>query len=131
MTLRAIAAWIESHPDARVDRVNLDLMMGTAEVTGYGVRNAEDLASRAVRLGGRWEKQAGDYGLFTLRQEILPGVFYRLVANREDVCERVQTGEKTVTERDPKAVAALPGVTRTVPVYEWRCGPILAARESA
>jgi hypothetical protein len=130
VTLRAIAAWLESHPDAVANNVTLDPYTGSA-VRDYGVTDAADLADRARRIGGRWTKQADDYGLFKLRQEIVPGVFYELVANREDVCERVQVGEEAVTEPDPVAVEALPKVERMVPVYEWRCEPILAHSASS
>lgn len=128
--LRAIAAWMDSHPDAEIDQVSLDRVslerVLASTVRCYGVKDAADLADRARRIGGRWAKEADDYGLFRLRQEIAPGVFYELIANREDVCERVQVGEETVTEPDPVAVGALPVVERVVPVYEWRCDPILA-----
>lgn len=126
--LRAIAAWIDSHPDANVDAVSIDTVLGPATVRYYGIRDAVDLADHARRIGGAWQKDADDVGLFRLRQEIAPGVFYELIANREDVCERVQVGEETVTEPDPSSTTAvkLPMVERVVPVYEWRCASILA-----
>lgn len=128
VTLRAIAAWMDSHPEAEIDAVTLDVVVGRNTVRYYGVKDAADLADRARRVGGRWAKETDDVGLFRLRQEIVPGVFYELIANREDVCERVQVGEETVLEPDPSSTTAvkLPMVERVVPVYEWRCDPILA-----
>jgi hypothetical protein len=59
VTLRAIAAWLESHPDAVADSVTLDPFLGST-VRDYGVTDAADLAARARRIGGRWTKQAND-----------------------------------------------------------------------
>lgn len=49
---------------------------------------------------------------------------------REELCERVVTGVREVTEEvpDPEALAAVPkvAVTKTVEDVEWVCRPILA-----
>ncbi len=55
---------------------------------------------------------------------------------REEVCERVVTGTREVTESvpDPEAMKEVPivEVTKTVEDVEWRCRPLLAAeREPA
>lgn len=54
-----------------------------------------------------------------------------VLAHREQVCERVVTGTREVTETvpEPAALAAVPKVTltRTVEDVEWVCRPLLAA----
>jgi hypothetical protein len=54
---------------------------------------------------------------------------------REEICERVVTGTREVTEEvpDPEALAALPlvEVTRTEEIVEWRCGSLLEPAVSA
>lgn len=37
------------------------------------------------------------------------------------LCKKVETGTREIVEPDPDLVAELPTVTRTEPVYEWRC----------
>jgi hypothetical protein len=122
--LRAVAAWLESHPEAKVDSIHLDPLVKQYKVCCYGVAGKADLAARARAIGGHWTKHAdSESGLFRLMQEIAPGVFYELIASQSSVCERVHVGVKLVTEVAPDA----PTVERTVPVYEWRCGSILEA----
>jgi hypothetical protein len=52
-----------------------------------------------------------------------------VLASRKDVCERVQVGEETLTESIPDPSVEVPTVevTKTVPVYEWQCSPLLAS----
>ena len=54
-----------------------------------------------------------------------------VLASRDQVCDRVVVGTKTVTEEvpDPEALAAVPTVTQTREVEEikWVCRPLLAA----
>jgi hypothetical protein len=133
--LRALAAWLDSHPE--FEPYSIDTGGPTVVAHHYGVRDASDLADRAMALGGRWEKRTGGLldDLFTLRQQVAPSVFAELTGDRESVCTRVVTGSRTVEveEPDPAAVAALPKVTRTQVIedVEWRCEPLLAHAEPA
>lgn len=58
-------------------------------------------------------------------------VLLHVYVNREEICERIVTGTREVSEEvpDPEALAAVPKVTvtKTVEDVEWRCHPILAA----
>lgn len=58
-------------------------------------------------------------------------VHVTVTAGRDEVCERVITGTREVTEQvpDPEALKAVPlvEVTRTVEDVEWRCRPLLDA----
>lgn len=84
VTLRAVAAWLESHPEADVHRAHFDVLTGSA-LHCYAVRDGADLAARAEAIGGDWTEQIDeDVHLFRLRQEIVPGVWYELITNRED-----------------------------------------------
>lgn len=123
MTLRAVAAWLESHPEVDVHEVALGHYV-EQRVSVYGL-DADRMGKLAREIGGRWDKHVDEL-LFTLKQEIAPGVALELTASRERVCERVVTGTTIVTEPDPEALAAVPTVTREVETFEWRCAPLLA-----
>ena len=47
--------------------------------------------------------------------------------DRDEICERVVTGTKTVTREVPDPDAPKISVTETVEEVEWRCRPILPA----
>jgi hypothetical protein len=57
------------------------------------------------------------------------GLVLVATANRNEVCERVVTGAREVTEEvpDPEALAAVPkvSVTKVVEDVEWVCAPLL------
>ena len=61
----------------------------------------------------------------------LHGLNVMMIAQRDEVCTRVVTGAREVTEEipDPEALAAVPKVTvtRTEELVRWDCKPILAA----
>ena len=125
VTLRAIAAWLESHEEiaARIHEISLgEYGYNCAQI--YGL-DADDMAHLARAIGGHWTKHADE--LFSLRQEIVPGFSLLLTGARDRVCTRVVTGTTTVTEPDPEALAAVPKIEREVETYEWRCEPLLAA----
>ena len=129
VTLRAIATWLESHPEIEAYSIHLadhDYGTGPVRVNVYGVGSPERMAAIATSVGGRWEKRFTD-SQFHLRQQIAPDAVVELTAMRSDVCQRVVTGTTTIEEPDPDALAAVPKVTREVETYEWRCEPILAA----
>lgn len=123
--LRALADLIEANPElnAHVDRIY-----------GFHPKSAEAQAAIAragLRHGAKvekdvWEKQHN----IVLKWG---PVHVHALADREDVCERVQVGEETVTSTvpDPTVVVPTVEVTETVPVYEWQCRPLLAAEGGA
>jgi hypothetical protein len=119
--LRALADLIEANPQLNA---NLD------RIYGFHPNSAEAQAAIAragLRHGAKvdkdvWEKQHN----IVLKWG---PVHVHALASRETVCERVQVGEEKVTSTvpDPAVVVPTIEVTETVPVYEWRCAPILAA----
>jgi hypothetical protein len=85
------------------------------------------LVRAALRVGGAVTKGVrGKY--FDLFLRFGP-VKVQFIADRDDVCERVVTGTREVTEEvpDPEMLAAVPKttVTRTEEVVEWKCRPLL------
>ena len=98
------------------------------------------MAATARALGGRWRKQTRDYAdvgggsYFDLAGALL-GLKIQLTAARGDVCERVVTGVREVTEivPDPELLAAVPLIEVTRPVEEvrWVCGPLMASAADA
>lgn len=98
----------------------------------------EDLARwiRAMKArGARITKDYGSDEWATVRVEAkFPADVSALgtvtaLASRSDVCERVEIGQRTVTETvpDPELVADVPlvEVTRTVTDYRWECSPLM------
>lgn len=88
-------------------------------------------ATAAARAGLPVAKQAmgtGDalYGIKITFAETLRIAVY---GDRDEVCERVVTGTREVTEEvpDPEALAAVPKVvvTKTVEDVKWICRPLL------
>lgn len=129
--LRALAAFIEANPQlANYFQYSLQTAGINAHLDDEDkLRQQATIARAALRTGAtvdkdineRWHNVILHFG--TVRVEVL--------AYREEVCERVQVGTETVTTlaKDPAALAAIPEVevTEEVPVYEWKCKPLLDA----
>lgn len=75
--------------------------------------------------GGRYDKD--ESGSSLLLDGMCGGLPVRIWVQRDAVCERVQVGEKTVEYEAQPAREAMPARTETVPVYEWKCAPLLDA----
>jgi hypothetical protein len=93
-------------------------------------------ARAALKHGAKITKSAGgdDGKYFDVTASWGP-VTAKAWTMREQVCERVVTGVKTVTETvpDPEALAAVPTVevTHEVETVDWVCKPLLAAETTA
>lgn len=123
--LRALAGWLDQNPE--IAPYSIEVPGEQLRVNVFNVRGRDHLADLMRTVGGRWDKHHNEEAdLFHVTQEILPGVTLSLTVWRSEVCERVVVGHRTVEEPDPEQVAALPKVSRTVEVVEWRCGPVLA-----
>lgn len=127
-SLHRIVDWLATHPDVKPHTIGIDEAGVTARV--YGIGSRDKLVAMARAIGGRWDKREGDT-LFTLRQQVGENAHVELTVWREQVCERVITGQVTFEEPDPALVAALPTVTRTVDTVEWRCPPHLLGDQAA
>lgn len=123
--LRKLADMIEDNPEV-AKFADLDRLYA------FHVTNAADqatIARAALKHGAKVDKHISEQ----LHNVLLSwgAVSAYVLASRGDVCERVVVATREVTEEvpDPEALAAVPTVTvtRTEPVTEWRCKPILAA----
>lgn len=128
---RALADLIEANPQLASDlylQNFLAMPLHNPKVTDQRARLAE-WATAALGQGAKFTKRVDkdhfsgivDFGPFSIE----------VLADRDEVCERVVTGTETVTKKvkDPEALAAVPEieVTEEVETVEWVCRPLLAA----
>lgn len=119
--LRMLADLLEQHPELMKPH-------GAIQVIPLGERQCrEQLAAWARALPGRKDKEITDQ--FANLVGSLRGLKVKVVAYRDEVCERITTGVEIVTKtvKDPQALAAVPEieVTEEVEQYEWVCRPML------
>ncbi len=129
--LRALADMIEANPDV-VEHINwtfdgINVPVWTKEAVQVLARAGA--ASRIKVTKHQGDKYAG-VDLYFADQ-----VSLHVYVKREEVCERIVTGTREVTEEvpDPDVLAAVPkvAVTKVVEEVTWRCMPLLAAEVSA
>ena len=80
VTLRAIAAWLESHPAARVDTIHFDAadrQVQPASVRGYLAGDDPSIEVRLADIGGEWVRDGRAF-----EREITPHAIYRLTDAR-------------------------------------------------
>ncbi len=126
--LIAVAAMMRANPDLaehfqwQVDRVLVPA--GNRQMVAAYAR-AGAAHARATVTKHQDDKYAG------VDLKFGPRVRLHVYVAREEICERIVTGTREVTEEvpDPEYVANAPivQVTKTVEDVEWRCHPILAA----
>jgi len=105
--LRAMADWLEDHPQDPNGSVTLNLFP-----------NDRDALLKAIQGVGRVEKQAIDKWYY-LRKRFSSHVTIEWNQSRESVCERVVVGTKTIAAEPEKIIPAKP--ERVEEVVEWRC----------
>ena len=121
--LRAAADFYEQHVDVKLP--------GDTGINNYIVNTKEDARVIIKALGSCKKKYDDVY--FHISKEISPGFTLRFVLTRDNVCEKVQVGTKSVPEhvipaepaREEKVVLA-----REEPIWEYRCPSILASDDS-
>lgn len=124
--LRDLADALDAHPEIPLPttpffaRIHPPTDLDDERKREYARRRAAEIA-RAIP--SKVDKQA--FGsVFSLSAKFGP-ISVDFDFNREQVCERVVTGTRTVTEEepDPDAMAQVPKrtVTREVEDVEWRC----------
>lgn len=130
-TLRAVAEFIEQHPDLPVPLVTIyDHRPEEAELDWFLTINgrADDEADQKAKataivrgIGGKWDKEPfGDTMSFRRKHD---GLNLSVQVERAAVCERIVTGTETVTIA---AVEAQAERTEERELVEWRCEPLLA-----
>lgn len=123
--LRVLAEMFEANPDLAAG-----FAWSLGEIRDFVDRDMVIRFTRAaLRHGAMVDKHfSGNYA--GVRAKFGP-VEVTAFADRDEVCERVVTGTREVTEQvpDPEALKAVPlvEVTRTVEDVEWRCRPLLDA----
>lgn len=120
--LRMLADLLEARPELLVPH-------GPLSVVPLGERESrEQLAAWARALPGKKDKEINDR--FANLVGSLRGLRIKVVAYRDEVCERVVLGTETVTEMvpDPEALTAVPQIAQvtTREIVEWVCRPMLA-----
>jgi hypothetical protein len=130
--LRSMASFIEQNPELakgfrytlQTAALNLHMQHDrdpVAQLAEYAKAAARHGATVTKDIDDQFHNLIIDFG----------GAKTRVIAYRNEVCERVVTGAQTVTKtvQDPDALAAVPTVevTETVETYEWVCKPLLAA----
>lgn len=128
--LRAVADLLDQHPDIEQPYITTHVT-GRVSLNWYlNGRDDERAEAAAIvkAIDGGWERGEADYSgpLATWRQE-RDGLALHVQVTREAVCERIVTGEETVTI---PAKPAEPERTETREVVEWRCQPLLSEAAS-
>lgn len=125
--LRKVADFVEANPElAEYLRYSFDM------VNAYS--NDPEVLAAFIKAGKRHGAEAtkaakGDEWFYARLR--WGRVELHVNAHRNQVCEARQVGTKTVKQKDPAALAAVPEVEVEVPVYEWDCKPLLAAEQPA
>ena len=129
--LRLLAIMIEENPEIAANfshslqwsgiSVHLNSSDRIAEMTNLGRIARRHGATTTKDVTESMHNLVCDFG----------GVKTKVLAYREEVCERVVVGTETVTKtvKDPEILATVPEVevTEEVEIVEWQCKPLLAA----
>lgn len=129
--LRALADLLEANPDLVLPFDGRTHPISVFARTGDDQRTA--LAAWVRALPGRKDKrETGTGGRIFEVAGSLRGLRVSVMADRDEVCERVVVGTREITETvpDPELVAAVPTVTvtRTEEIVDWVCHPVLDDR---
>jgi hypothetical protein len=130
--IRELADWLEAHPDIPVPHA----LSGSSEFAyelihaQHGEDQKAVVAAVARALPGKVDKKVlkANDELFSITGRLPGGIWIKAIADRDEVCERVVTGTREVTEELPDPEAPKVTVTRTVEDVEWVCGSILAGK---
>lgn len=125
--LRALADALDADPELPLP------FEGSLNQLSVFTDTVEELAAWR-RLLGTVDKTVRDSGAYGFQiTGALHGLGLRVFADRQQVCTRVVTGTREVTETvpDPEVLATVPTVevTRVEEIVEWDCHPLLAAAQ--
>lgn len=132
--LRQLADMLDEHPELCGD---VDYMLRSS-LLAMPLHNPE-VTDQRQRLA-LWARAARRHGATATTKDVSDDTFevvvawgdalrIRVLASRDEVCERVVVGTEEVTRQvpDPEAPPApLVEITETVEHVEWRCHPLLA-----
>jgi hypothetical protein len=121
--LRALADLLEQH-----DEVPAAVPRAQHRTCDLHATSRDELIAAARAFPGKLDKKFDDdspaFG-FELHGK-LRGLRVVIYGDRNDVCRRVVTGTREITETVPAPDAPTVEVTRTVEDVEWVCEPLLA-----
>lgn len=129
--LRALADALDANTELPLpyhgSSVGLLVILNTEQDQRAALRHYAHAFDGAVRKGYR-DFDFDLHGTFR-------GLKVQVIADRDQVCERVVTGTREVTREipDPEALAAVPTVTVTETIEDvtWECRPLLAEAPAA
>jgi hypothetical protein len=128
--LRALADLLDARPDLKLPSDGGNQYTPITVVVTNSLSQRADLAAWARAIPGEKTKTADESGEYLSLRGRLRGLHVKVLALRDEVCERVVLATREVTEEvpDPEALAAIPkvAITRTVEDVEWRCTSLLA-----
>lgn len=110
--LRAFADWLEEHPIARVTGKSFFFCVADGK---------EDFAAIAREIGS-FRKDPDDTWISIEKR--FGSIHYRVIIAREEICEKVVIGKKTVPATEAITIPAKP--EREEEIVEWRCHSIFA-----
>lgn len=118
--VRALASFIEAHPDVPVPVSNIQLCI---------FPKLEEMR-KYVSIFGKAKKEALGDSYFTLNKVFYKDhyteIYLQATWEREQVCERVVTGRKKVMQKVQVKPAETIEVETEVETYEWRCPKVAA-----
>lgn len=130
--LRALADMLDEHPEFALD---IDYALGHLLAMPMHNPTAPDQRerlvewSRAARKHGATSSKDATEDRFRLEIKWGDALKIEVLADRNEVCERVVTGTEKVTRQvpDPSVEVPMVEVTEEVETVEWVCRPLLAA----
>jgi hypothetical protein len=114
--LRALADWYDAHPDVPLPYEAISPL--SILISGDDDQLTE--VGRIARAMGTCDKVV-TAKFFRVTKSFGPVVKLEVVADRDQVCERVVTGVETVTELVPDPAAPLVEQTVEREIVEWQC----------
>lgn len=118
--LRAAADFYEQNPSIPVP---------SSDLSNFAT-NGKEMARIVVKALGHCDKLYSESGLLTV-SAVRSGLTLRFVFHREDVCEKVVVGTKTIAAHVRPAREEEHVPECVIEETEWRCGSLLAESEAA
>ncbi|SRR5581483_417152 len=120
-SLRAAADWLEQYPELP------KVYCGNIAVFYKSDDQKADVAVVAKAMGAA--EKVYTESIFLLKKMFGREANISYVADREQVCEQVLVGKRIEPAHTIPATEERFVPEHEVPVYEWRCAPLLAASE--
>ena len=121
--LRALADMLDTHPDLELPYTGGP--HSTMNVLPLRVNQRAQMAAWARALPGRVDKAPRGDDYFDLTG-MIRGITVCVIADRDEVCERVVTGTREVEREEVVTPATTRTITATEETVEWRCAPVLS-----